>query len=378
MSKRVTAPEQFERITYVLARAAREGGARLDELVELLQVSPDQLLRDLHEVTTRTDHHPAGSVDDFTISIDRHSVSVWTTGEFRRPTRLSAREALALGLGLRLLAAESAPARREELLALASRLDSALASTPADELMPHYGIAEGAGGADGILAHLRDAARERQRCRIEYLKPGAPTPEMRVISPYALVYAEGSWYTLAHCQEREAVRAFRLDRIITVHLVGDGFEVPPDFDPRHYLAEGRLYRSEDEIEVTIRYSPSIARWIRERERVTPESDGSIVLRHRVADPRWVVGHVLQYGREAEVLAPPEIRRLVGETLRRMLAMIAANGADFADTIDNATGPTAPRHGGQQTMERRAPNGQAGASTRPESGAVVGYHTEAGA
>lgn len=318
MSRKVTAPEQFERITYVLPRAARDGGARLDELAGLLQVSADQLIRDLHEVTTRADYHPAGTVDEFNISIDRQRISVWTTGEFRRPTRLSAREALALGLGLRILAAESDVARREELLALAGRLDGALAATPADELTPRYGIEEGAGGAAGVLAQLREAARERRQCRIEYLKPGGAAPEPRVICPYVLVYAEGSWYALAYCLARESVRAFRLDRIFTVHLVEGGFEVPPEFDPHAYLAEGRLYRAEDEIEVTIRYSPAIARWIRERELVTPEADGSVVLRHRVADPQWVVGHVLQYGREAEVLGPPEIRQLVGETLRRML------------------------------------------------------------
>lgn len=318
MSKNATAPAQFERITYLLPRAARDGGARLDELAELLQVSPDQLIRDLHEVTTRADYHPAGSVDEFNISIDRHHISVWTTGEFRRPTRLSAREALALGLGLRILAAESAAARREELHELAHRLDRALAATPTAELTPHYGIEEGAGGADGVLAHLREAARGRQRCKIEYLKPGAVTSKERVICPYVLIYAEGSWYILGYCLKREAIRSFRLDRIISVQLVEGSFEVPPEFDPHDYLADGRLYRAEDEIEVTIRYSSAIARWIRERERVTPEADGSVVLRHRVADPQWVIGHVLQYGREAEVLGPPEIRRLVSVTLQRML------------------------------------------------------------
>ncbi|MFC1575522.1 WYL domain-containing protein [Gemmatimonadota bacterium] len=29
--------------------------------------------------------------------------------------------------------------------------------------------------------------------------------------------------------------------------------------------------------------------------------------HRVADPHWIVRHVLQYGAEAEVLTPEEVR-----------------------------------------------------------------------
>src|SRR5690606_26123536 len=48
--------------------------------------------------------------------------------EFRRPVRLSSRETLALGLGLRLLAADAAPERRREILALAERLEAQLAA----------------------------------------------------------------------------------------------------------------------------------------------------------------------------------------------------------------------------------------------------------
>jgi predicted DNA-binding transcriptional regulator YafY len=41
-------------------------------------------------------------------------------------------------------------------------------------------------------------------------------------------------------------------------------------------------------------------------------DGSVVICHRVADPHWVVGHALQYGGEAEILEPADLRALVLE------------------------------------------------------------------
>src|SRR5690606_40411144 len=61
--------------------------------------------------------------------------------------------------------------------------------------------------------------------------------------------------------------------------------------------------SVDDVEVAVRYSPRIARWVEERAPCERREDGSVVVRHRVADPRWVVRHVLQYGAEAEVLEP---------------------------------------------------------------------------
>ena len=64
----------------------------------------------------------------------------------------------------------------------------------------------------------------------------------------------------------------------------------------------------------MRYSPRIARWIAEREGKELEKDGSLVVEHTLADTDWAVRHVLQYGPEAEVLAPPEVK---AELVRRL-------------------------------------------------------------
>ena len=65
--------------------------------------------------------------------------------------------------------------------------------------------------------------------------------------------------------------------------------------------------------MTVRYSPRIARWVAEREGAKLAADGSVTLEHVVADDAWAVRHVLQYGPEAEILAPEELReKLVGE------------------------------------------------------------------
>lgn len=317
MSKTATAQDQFERLTSLIPRAARPGGVRLDELAQHFGIPASQLSRDLHELMTRAYYHPAGTVDQFNVTQDSDRISVWTSGEFRRPPRLSTREALALTLGLRILAAESDPARREELDTLARRLDQALAAAPAEELNLHYGV-EDKGGWTGIVATLQEAARERRCCEIEYLKLGLPEPERRVISPYHLVYAEGQWYALAYCNERRAVRVFRADRICGIRPLDESFVIPADFDPSEYVEGGRIFRTDRAEVVTVRYSPAIARWIVEREGVTPEEDGSVVLRHRVADPRWLVRHVLQYGADAEVLDPPRYRELVRSALASIL------------------------------------------------------------
>jgi predicted DNA-binding transcriptional regulator YafY len=59
--------------------------------------------------------------------------------------------------------------------------------------------------------------------------------------------------------------------------------------------------------------------IAEREGVELDSDGSLAMDHPLADVQWGVRHVLQYGPDAEVLEPPEVRE---ELARRLSGLVA--------------------------------------------------------
>ncbi len=88
-----TAAAQLERLLYILPAAAQEGGQDPAQLALDLGVQPVQVFRDLEEVTARVYYHPSGGADDLQISIELNCVQVRTTGEFRRPPKLSKREA---------------------------------------------------------------------------------------------------------------------------------------------------------------------------------------------------------------------------------------------------------------------------------------------
>jgi proteasome accessory factor C len=308
------ASRQLERVLYLVPRASGPDGASIAELAAEMEVSPERILRDIEEVTARDYYHPAGWVADLQISVEKDTVTVWTTGELRRPVRLSPREALALALGLRLLADGSEGRRREELLSLAGRLDHGLASVPAEPMTAVFALDGGDPHGNGLLALVRNGAAERSRCRLAYLKPGQTEPEGRLVAPYALVFSRGHWYVIGHSVEADAVRVFRLDRVLEAEPTAETFEIPSDFDPADYVEEGAVFQAGEEVEAVVRYSRSIARWISEREEVEENPDGSVVVRHRVADPRWIVRHVLSYGPEAEIVEPAEMRDLVRETV----------------------------------------------------------------
>ncbi len=321
-----------------------------------LGVEPAAVLHDLHAAMTRAFYHPAGSVDPFTISIEGDVVRVHAPNEFRRPVRLNQREALALGLGLRTLAAEVEQPRRAEILALAARLEAELRAP--DDLAAHGDLsdaalmewarrgypARGEGhlareapeapavpsvhdvefepdvmlsfGDDALRGIIADAIEQHRMLRITYMKPGDAAPAERRLAPYRLVFAEGNWYIAAHDVARDDFRFFRLDRVLAARL-DDQVSTPlPDVDLQALLQEGVAYHARDDVQVTVRYAGTIARWILEQREGEAQPDGSVVVTHNVADPDWFVRHVLQYGGAATVEAPAEARRWVSMAARR--------------------------------------------------------------
>lgn len=309
----MTAQAQLARILQLLPLAARDDGVTYDELADALDVDGDRLVADLETVTAREFYHPAGSGTDIQLALESGRVRAWTKGDFRRPARLDLHEAAALHLGLRLLAAErDDPALLERMRRLETRIAWAVPDD-ADEA-----VATGdPGECDTLRAAVVDAARTRRTCELQYLKPDAPDAELRVVDPWVVVYGQGRWYVIGHDHERAEPRVFRLDRALAVRATDRRFDEPDDFDPADYMHadHGRVYRADDELEVTVRYSSRVARWLVERGEGEVREDGSVVVTHTVADPGWIVRHVLRYGPDVEVLAPAEVRGWVRAAVR---------------------------------------------------------------
>lgn len=308
MAERAAADAQLARILELLPRASRAAGVALAELAREMGISEAEALADLQAVWTREYYLPAGAAENVQVLIDADRVRVWTTGEFRRPPRLSPREALALGVGLRMLALESPEPTRPRILALAARLEGAVAvETPAADALA---INPGADSPEGVRATLHRAVRERRCCTIDYLKRGAPEPDRRGVDPYALLASEGRWYLVGRCHRSDETRVFRADRVVAVELAEETFAAPAEFDVQSYLTRGRVYHADHDTEAVVKYSARIARWIEERGPVERQPDGSVRVRYRVADPDWLVRHVLEHGRDAQLIEPAEMRERV--------------------------------------------------------------------
>lgn len=309
-----TAREQLERILQIIAIAGREGGVAYDELAATLGIDRRQLDRDLEALTTRDFYLPAGTASDLQVIDDGERVHIWTTGALRRPTRLSAGEAAALDLGLRILAAEREdPGLTEAMRALLERI----AREVPDDVLQRLAADGDPGAADALRALIIDAARRRVRVRISYLKPGADEPGPRTVEPYTVASAEGHWYVIGRDTGADGIRSFRTDRILDVVVTDQAFDAPAHFDLAEHVKDGRVYRGGEELEVVVRYGGRAAPWLREKGEGEPQPDGTVLVRHPVADPGWIVREVLGYGTDARVLEPAWVADLVRDAAARL-------------------------------------------------------------
>jgi predicted DNA-binding transcriptional regulator YafY len=110
-----------------------------------------------------------------------------------------------------------------------------------------------------------------------------------------------------------------LDRIEDATLLSARYEVPASFSLDSVVRDGRVFQAEASPSLRVRYSPRVARWIAEREHVARDANGSVTVEYPLADVHWAVRHVLQYGPDAEVLAPDAVRLAIRARLERILA-----------------------------------------------------------
>jgi predicted DNA-binding transcriptional regulator YafY len=304
----MTATAQLDRIVSLVAELSRsalddEDGRSLADLAGRYSVSPKQIAKDIGTLTTLCDHAEAEWLLSLSAWQQDDRVSVTSLGPFRRPILLSPDERLALQVALALHPEGAALAAK---LAAAGQLEGAPAATgPRAPRSP--------GDFPGVFV---DAANTHRCVEVLYVGEGGGAGRRSVIEPHELVGFESRTYVHAWDREGQGWRMFRLDRFLDVVPTGTAFDERDDFQP--VLGRGDLFRAPAAAveSVRVRFSPHVARWIRERyPRCEDDGNSGVIVTFLATSVDWLVRRVLEYGAEAEVIGPPAYR----EAVRRAVA-----------------------------------------------------------
>lgn len=299
-------------VPYLMARP----GARLADVAATFGVREDQLRKDLDLlfVCGLPGHLPDDLID---VSVSGDAITLTNAETIARPLRLSAEEASALLVGLRVLAATPGLSDRDALDRLVAKLERA-AGDAADAAAR---VAVTVEGQEDAVAAVSDALARARRLHLEYYVPGRDETTSRDVDPMRLLVVDGHPYLEGWCRRAEAVRLFRLDRVVDVTVLDHPAEVPAEAVPRD-LDEGLYQPSPDDEAVLLELDPP-ARWVAEyypTEKVEEREDGVLHVTLRTPDTRWVRRLALRLGRSGRVLAPDS---LVAEIQADAAAALAA-------------------------------------------------------
>jgi proteasome accessory factor C len=142
---------------------------------------------------------------------------------------------------------------------------------------------------------------------IEYLKEEEGAPATHLVEPYTIERRLPHWYVHTWDRTRDDERSFRLDRMRSAHIADEEFEPRGGFEPG--VLSGALV-------ARVLYSPAVARWEIERG-ARPLVDGSAVNEQKIGSSDWLVGEILRYRGEAELLEPPELRRRIADRAKAL-------------------------------------------------------------
>lgn len=100
-----------------------------------------------------------------------------------------------------------------------------------------------------ILQELELSVANGCTLTMDYLKGRADSAQTREIDPYGLVYWKGNWYIVAYCHFREAIRSFRIDRMLSLSRTERQFDRPQGFSAKQFFMSTLLPDTDNQEEL---------------------------------------------------------------------------------------------------------------------------------
>ncbi len=182
-----------------------------------------------------------------------------------------------------------------------------------------------------FIGAIYDAVRKQQTIVIEYQSFKARQPEALVVYPYLLKEYRNRWFLIGEKATNKApqVKIFALDRIHSVEIDNvHTFKKCVDFDPEHFFDDtiGVTKEIKDKARrVVVRIDRQQAPYVESKpfhksQKVEQRfRDGSIQLSLKVVLNNELERLILGYGGHIEVIAPPEFRAKVAESVAKAAA-----------------------------------------------------------
>lgn len=236
----------------------------------------------------------------------------------------SADEAFALLTAQQLLTTIEPGMLGPKLKPLTDKLNRLLESSghPADAVNSRIKVSQSGKRKLGIESFqvVARATLERKRLAMSHFNRERGDRMQREVSPQRLVHYRDNWYLDAWCHMRNEMRSFSVDAMSSCQMLDTEAQSVPLEDIESTLGAGYgIFGGQPIAWATLRFTPARSRWVSREvwhplQRVHTESDGSFVLQIPYSDDRELMGDILRFGADVEVLGPKELRSALHRNL----------------------------------------------------------------
>ena len=300
-----TSGPRLSRLMAMVPWLITHDGVTIESAAEHFGITPEQCEKDLWLliVCGLPGHMPDQLVD----------IQFWDDGRIHvidpqtldRPLQLSGDEIMSMLVALRLLAQIPGTHDRETLYGLIHRLELSIGGSASATVLIDSGVSASA------LITIDSALKETRFIDLLYASGTDDSVSRRMVRPLGVIATDGFTYLEAYCQQAEAVRIFRLDRVMSAEL-GDLIPndvVIPDSDP----SESMIARVEIDQQ---------AQWVLDLfpfTEVHTDAQGTLRGALEYRDLDWLVRIVLSLGGAMKVQSPATARSGVANAAAQALS-----------------------------------------------------------
>ena len=306
--------ERLPRLLALVPYLQAHQGITASQAAADFDITEEQLRRDLQLLWMcgLPGHGPGDLID---LSFEGDTVSVIFDAGMSRPLRLTAEEALALVIGLRILSEVPGLTDGDAVQRALAKVEAVSGGSAhaADTVSVEL-------DDDGAAGPVLQMAIDRQRAlSMRYYTATRDETTDRIVDPLRVFELDGHHYLEAWCRRAEGMRVFRVDRIERVDVLDEPARPPVDVELRD-LSEGVYTPAPEHLLAVLRVGPAYA-WVGDyypsEEEV--ESDGRRQDQPAGRGSGLAAGAGARLGGQVEVLSPEWLAESIRNEARSALA-----------------------------------------------------------
>jgi predicted DNA-binding transcriptional regulator YafY len=145
------------------------------------------------------------------------------------------------------------------------------------------------------------------------------------LAPYFVKIFKQLWYVIGYDLNDKRVKTYALDRMSDLHITGEKFTMPRDFDPMSFFKDcfGITTSQDEPKDIVLRASSTQAKYLRalplhpsQREEV---HDSYSIFHYRMKLTYDLKEEIMSHGSDIEVIAPPELKAQIVTELKNALS-----------------------------------------------------------